>query len=57
MEEELIETVKKEKCLYDLKDPYYVNIKYKDSLWKRIAEELNFKDGELYLFCFSISYT
>lgn len=48
MEEELIESVKREKCLYDLKDPFYVNVKLKDTIWKQIASELNFKDGKSY---------
>ncbi|CAH1994047.1 unnamed protein product [Acanthoscelides obtectus] len=43
--EELIEAVRSEKCLYDVKHQDYMNKKLKDSVWKRIAEALNLKDG------------
>lgn len=45
MGEKLIEAVRNEKCLYDVKHPDYVKVKLKDSIWKRIAEELGLKDG------------
>nr|XP_023024081.1 uncharacterized protein LOC111512214 [Leptinotarsa decemlineata] len=43
--EELIEAVRSEKCLYDVKHSDYMNTKLKDSIWKRIAEAMNLKDG------------
>ena len=43
--EELIEAVRSEKCLYDVKHQDYMNTKLKDSKWKLIAEALNLKDG------------
>lgn len=50
MEENLIEAVRNEKCLYDVKHPHYVKIKYKNSIWNRIGSDLSFRDGELSLY-------
>lgn len=42
---ELIEAVRKYQCLYDVKHQDYVNIRLKESIWTRIAKELNLKNG------------
>ncbi|KAL4707401.1 hypothetical protein ACJJTC_008586 [Scirpophaga incertulas] len=43
--EKLIEAVRAEQCLYDVKHPDYLNTKLKCTIWKQIAETLNLKDG------------
>ena len=48
--EDLIEAVRIEKYLYDVKHQDYMNTKLKDSKWKLIAEALNLKDGKYYLY-------
>ncbi|XP_054731590.1 uncharacterized protein LOC129240104 [Anastrepha obliqua] len=40
----LIKEVKRFACLYDLTSPEYRNIKWKDTIWKKIAADLNTKD-------------
>jgi len=47
---ELIEAVRSEKCLYDVKHQDYMNTNLKDSKWKLIAEALNLKDGKYYFY-------
>ncbi|XP_054731591.1 uncharacterized protein LOC129240105 [Anastrepha obliqua] len=40
----LIKEVKRFACLYDLTSPEYRNTKWKDTIWKKIAADLNTKD-------------
>lgn len=54
-DEQLIECVRQYEVLYDLSNPKYMDISYKNEIWSKIEEQLK-SDGKLYLKKYVISY-